>query len=122
MAESQGLVGILNAKRVWKMNKEFWADKKTPLEQELIFASTGTKKPEDPKWKYVAAFAGSDIETNPPATNDAVEESGKEFVSEINDLPSSEIIADIDKHVDWNKLEKDLMKEGLAKFAEPQKH
>ena len=27
----------------------------------MIFASTGTKKPEDPPWKYVEAFAGSDI-------------------------------------------------------------
>ena len=44
------------------------------LQQEMIFASTGTKKPEDPPWKYVEAFAGSDIETNPPATNEAVAE------------------------------------------------
>ena len=78
-------------------------------------------KPEDPKWKYVAAFAGSDIETNPPATNDAVEESGKTFKSEINTLPSEDVIADIDAHVDWNKLEEDLMSEGLKKFADPQK-
>ena len=120
-AESQGQVGILNAKRVWKLNKDFWADKNTTLEQELIFASTGTKKPEDPKWKYVAAFAGSDIETNPPSTNDAVEESGKQFTSEIHSLPSSDIIADIDAHVDWNKLETELMSEGLQKFADPQK-
>ena len=119
--ESQGQVGILNAKRVWKLNKDFWADKKTALEQEMIFASTGTKKPEDPKWKYVAAFAGSDIETNPPATNDAVEESGRSFTSEINVLPPADVVADIDAHVDWNKLEEDLMSEGLKKFAEPQK-
>ena len=33
-------------------------EKKTPLTQEMIFASTGTKKPEDPPWKYVEAFAG----------------------------------------------------------------
>ena len=67
---AQGLVGIVNAKRIWRLNQEFWADKKLPLKQEMIFASTGTKKPEDPPWKYVEAFAGSDIETNPPATND----------------------------------------------------
>ena len=69
----------------------------------MIFASTGTKKPEDPQWKYVAAFAGSDIETNPPATNDAVEESGRSFTSEINVLPPADVVADIDAHVDWNK-------------------
>ena len=69
---AQGMVGIVNAKRIWQLNQQFWADKKLPLKQEMIFASTGTKKPEDPPWKYVEAFAGSDIETNPPATNDAV--------------------------------------------------
>ncbi len=119
--EAQGSVGILNAKRVWKLNKTFWSDKNTPLEQEMIFASTGTKKPDDPQWKYVAAFAGSDIETNPPATNDAVETSGKEFSSAIESLPPDAIITEIDKHIDWKHLEDTLMAEGLAKFAEPQK-
>ena len=70
--DAQGMTGIVNAKRIWQLNQKFWADKKLPLKQEMIFASTGTKKPEDPAWKYVEAFAGSDIETNPPATNDAV--------------------------------------------------
>ena len=74
---AQGQVGIVNAKRIWQMNQRFWADKKLPLQQEMIFASTGTKKPEDPHWKYVEAFAGSDIETNPPKTNDDVEASGR---------------------------------------------
>src|SRR5262245_22650118 len=41
---AQGLVGIVNAKRLWKMNQQFWADKKLPLKQEIVFASTGTKK------------------------------------------------------------------------------
>src|SRR5262245_31824141 len=61
---AQGQVGIVNAKRIWRMNQQFWADKKLPLKQEMVFASTGTKKPGDPPWKYVEAFAGSDIETN----------------------------------------------------------
>src|SRR3989442_10174767 len=65
-SRAQGQVGIVNAKRIWKMNQEFWADKRLPLKQEIIFASTGTKKPSDPPTKYVATFAGSDIETNPP--------------------------------------------------------
>ena len=43
--DAQGLVGIVNAKRVWKENQAFWASKNLPLEQELIFASTGTKDP-----------------------------------------------------------------------------
>ena len=69
---AQGMVGIVNAKQIWQLNQQFWADKKLPLKQEMIFASTGTKKPDDPPWKYVEAFAGTDIETNPPATNEAV--------------------------------------------------
>jgi transaldolase len=44
-AAAQGLVGIVGAKRIWAENKQFWRDKKLPLDQELVFASTGTKKP-----------------------------------------------------------------------------
>lgn len=119
--EAQGWVGIVNAKRIWKMNKEFWASKQLPLEQEMIFASTGTKKPNDPKWKYVAAFAGSDIETNPPETNEAVEKSGQSFAAAINSMPSEAILRSIDEHVDFAKLEDFLMTDGIKKFADPQK-
>ncbi len=119
--DAQGLVGIVNAQRIWQANQTFWSDKKTPLDQEIIFASTGTKRPEDPAWKYVAALAGSDIQTNPPGTNDAVQASGQTFTRCINQLPSKEILADIDAKIDFAHLEKTLMKEGLAKFAAPQK-
>jgi transaldolase len=118
---AQGLVGIVNAKRIWKLNKEFWADKKLPLHQEMIFASTGTKKPEDPPWKYVEAFAGSDIETNPPGTNHKVQDSGRTFTRQIDKMPSPEVLAEIDQKVDMKKLEQTLMEEGLKKFADPQK-
>src|SRR5690606_18186635 len=74
---AQGQVGIVNAKRIWKHNEQFWKDKGLALEQEIIFASTGTKLPEDPADKYVEAFAGDDIQTNPPATNDKVQKLGK---------------------------------------------
>ena len=30
-AKAQGLVGIVNAKRIWQMNHKFWADKGLPL-------------------------------------------------------------------------------------------
>jgi transaldolase len=118
---AQGQVGIVNAKRIWKLNRDFWADKKLPLKQEMIFASTGTKKPEDPPWKYVAAFAGSDIETNPPATNEKVQMSGRTFTRAIDQLPPPEVLAEIDAKVDMAKLEATLMEEGLKKFADPQK-
>lgn len=119
--EAQGQVGIVNAKQIWKLNREFWADKGLPLKQEMIFASTGTKKPEDPKWKYVAAFAGSDIQTNPPATNDAVAESGQEFDRQVDQLPPQNVLDEIAAKVDYAKLEETLMAEGLAKFSDPQK-
>ncbi len=117
---AQGMVGIVNAKRIWAENQAFWADKKLPLKQEMIFASTGTKKKEDPAWKYVAAFAGSDIETNPPATNDVVEKSGRTFTRQVDELPPTEVLADIDRQVDIQKLEETLMREGIQKFADPQ--
>lgn len=117
---AQGQVGIVNAKRIWKLNNEFWAGKGLALKQEMIFASTGTKKPEDPPWKYVEAFAGSDIETNPPATNKAVQDSGRTFTKQVDKLPPADVLAEIDKKVDMKKLEETLMSEGLAKFADPQ--
>lgn len=118
---AQGQVGIVNAKRIWKMNRDFWADKRLPLMQEMIFASTGTKKPGDPAWKYVEAFAGTDIETNPPKTNDDVEASGRTINRQIDQLPSQAILDEIDRLVNGEKLEDTLMAEGIKKFAEPQK-
>jgi transaldolase len=118
---AQGMVGIVNAKRLWQLNQQFWGDKKVPLHQEIIFASTGTKKKEDPPTKYVAAFAGSDIETNPPETNAAVQASGMTFTRHVDKMPPADVLAEIDAKVDMTKLEETLMSEGLAKFADPQK-
>jgi transaldolase len=118
---AQGLVGIVNAKQIWADNQKWWADKKLPLAQEIIFASTGTKKPEDPPDKYVEAFAGSDIQTNPPATNDAVAKSGKTFARLVEVLPTAAVLAEIAQKVDVAKMEAVLMEEGIKKFADPQK-
>lgn len=118
---AQGLVGIVNAKRIWAENQAFWQQHATPLDQELIFASTGTKNPQDPPWKYVAAFAGSDIETNPPATNEAIQASGKVFKRQVDQMPEDAILQEIDELVDFDHMEETLMREGLQKFADPQK-
>lgn len=118
---AQGLVGIVNVKQLWADNQKWWADKKTPLAQEIIFASTGTKKPEDPPWKYVEAFAGSDIQTNPPATNDAVAKSGRTFTRQVDVMPPAALVAEIAQKVDVPKMEAVLMEEGIKKFADPQK-
>ena len=118
---AQGMVGIVNAKHIWRANIDFWKDKQTPLKQEMIFASTGTKKKDDPPWKYVEAFAGSDIETNPPATNEAVEKSGRTITRQVDKLPPKEVLDEIERLVDIQKLEQTLMDEGIKKFADPMK-
>ena len=120
-AAAQGQVGIVNAKQIWADNQKFWSDKKLPLQQEMIFASTGTKKKEDAPWKYVDAFAGSDIQTNPPATNAAVAASGRTFTRNVDKLPPPEVLAEIAKTVNMEHLETTLMSEGIQKFADPQK-
>jgi transaldolase len=125
--EAQGMVGIVNAKRIWKMNKDFWADKGMARKQEMIFASTGAKKtPKNPNpdpVKYVAAFAGSDIETNPPETNEAVMNTKPPhvFTKQVDQMPPAAVLSDIDAKVDNAKMEQVLMDEGLAKFADPHK-
>ncbi len=120
-AAAQGQVGILNVKRIWQENRTFWQSKGLPLQQEIIFASTGTKDPSDPADKYVAALAGSDIQTNPPATNEKVAQLGKSYSRTVDKMPPEQVTREIDQKVDFQKMEKVLMEEGLAKFADPQK-
>jgi len=45
---AQGQVGLVNVKRIWRENQQFWKDKKLRLQQEIVFASTGVKKAGDP--------------------------------------------------------------------------
>jgi transaldolase len=120
-AAAQGQVGIVNAKRIWADNQAFWRRHPTPLHQEIIFASTGTKDPGTPAWKYVAAFAGSDIETNPPETNEAVQSSGLQFTRLVDQLPGQQVLDEIDRQLDPQHMEATLMAEGIKKFADPQK-
>ncbi|TWT99996.1 Transaldolase [Botrimarina colliarenosi] len=120
-APAQGQVGVVNAKRVWQANQAFWADKGLKLNQEIIFASTGTKDPNQKPWKYVEALAGSDIQTNPPATNDAAQASGVTFMRRVDEMPSPAVLTAIDATVDFNALHDTLMREGVQKFADPQK-
>jgi len=118
---AQGQVGIVGAQRMWRANQDFWRARPTPLHQEIVFASTGTKKPEDPPWKYVIALAGSDIQTNPPATNEAVQRSGLVFRRTVDEMPPAAVLAAIDAKVDAGKMEEHLVREGCVKFADPQK-
>jgi len=118
---TQGQVGLLNAKLLWQENQRFWSEHSTPLSQEIVFASTGTKSADEPPWKYVAALVGSDIQTNPPGTNEAVENSGQIFPRSVDQMPPSEVIEEVGAKVDMRQLEDQLMAEGIQKFADPQK-
>ena len=117
---AQGQVGIVNVKRIWRQNQEFWRDKKLRLNQEIVFASTGVKKPTDPPDKYVEALAGSDIETNPPATNEAVQKLNKQYTRNIDKMPPDGVLKEIDQKVDVAQMERVLMEEGVKKFSDPQ--
>lgn len=120
--QAQGQVGLVNVKRIWQENRAWWPEKKLPLHQEIVFASTGVKDKHDPADKYVAALAGSDIQTNPPATNAAVQAmTGKTFARTVDQMPPAAVLAEIDREVDFEKMEQVLMEEGLKKFADPQK-
>jgi transaldolase len=119
-AAAQGMVGILNAQRIWDANREFWSDKPTPLSQQIVFASTGTKKATDVPWKYVVALAGDGIQTNPPATNEAFLNSGVTVRPQLLEPLPESIGAEIDRVVDFEHLEATLMREGIDKFVAPQ--
>jgi transaldolase len=116
-----GQVGILNAKRLWQLNQEFWKSQPTKLKQEIIFASTGTKDPSDVPWKYVAALAGSDIQTNPPETNQAIAAADVAFKAALFEPTTAVLMESMLVQVDSQRLEATLMKEGVSKFVEPQK-
>ncbi len=118
--DAQGMVGIVNAKMMWRMNQEFWKDKGLRLKQEIIFASTGKKLDWQPEDYYVEQLAGSDIQTNPPATNDAVERLNKQYTRTVDKMPPKPVLDEIAQKVDQQKMEDVLMQEGLAKFADPQ--
>jgi transaldolase len=69
----------------------------------------------------VIALAGSDIQTNPPGTNEAVERSGLIFRRTVDELPAASVLSEIEARVDVEKMEDRLMHEGVVKFADPQK-
>ena len=118
---AQGLVGIVNAQRIWAENNAWWGQHKLPRKQEIVFASTGTKDPNLPADKYVSALAGSDIQTNPPATNAAVEKLSHTYTRRVDQTPPASVLTEIDAKVDFSLMEQTLMSEGLKKFADPQK-
>ncbi|MFN3165657.1 MAG: transaldolase family protein [Phycisphaeraceae bacterium] len=117
----QGSVGVINAKQIGIANEAFWADKGLSLKQEMIFASTGKKLDWQAEDYYIAEMAGSDILTNPPATNAAIAEMGKTYAAASRKLPDRAVLDEFEQKVDVRALEETLMAEGTEKFADPQK-
>jgi transaldolase len=64
---------------------------------------------------------GSGIQTNPPATNEAVQKMSKTYTRSVDQMPPADVQDEIDRKVDIDDLEKTLMAEGVKKFAEPHK-
>jgi transaldolase len=118
---ARGLLGIATAKQVWRSNQAFWREQPLRLRQEIVFASTGVKNPGDPPDKYVEALAGSDIQTNPSATIDAVQRLNKPYSRKVDQMPPPDVLNEIGTKVDMAKLERVLMDEGTNKFSDPQK-
>jgi transaldolase len=121
-AEATSRFPIANAKQIWLMNQDFWSKHPMRLDQEIVFASTGTKDPSDRKWKYVAALAGSDIQTIPPATLAAIEEASPSFQRKIEDPEEDEIIEEIERTLDLSHMHKTLLREGMEKFMQAQRN
>lgn len=119
--EAQGWMGLVNAKRLWQSNEAFWRDKKLPMKQEIIFASTGAKLDWQEPDYYVKHTAGSDIQTNPPETNEFVAKNEVRYERQVDKLPPKAILDELDEKVDMEELERALIEEGLAKFAKPQR-
>lgn len=118
---SAGMTGIVNAKHIWAVNDAYWKTNSVALDQEMIFASTGTKNESDLPWKYIAALTGSDIQTNPPQLMEILANSGKNFENKIEELPDTQVLGEIYNKVDFDELEKTLVAEGTEKFATPHK-
>ena len=119
--EGKQWLGLVNAKRMWQSNQEFWRDKKLPLKQEIIFASTGAKLDWQPPDYYVRHTAGSDIQTNPPETNQWVAEHDERYDKQVDKLPPKAVLDELDAKVDVQAMEDALMAEGISKFAKPQR-
>jgi transaldolase len=119
--EGKKWMGLVNAKRLWADNEQFWADKNLPLEQEIIFASTGKKLDWQDADYYPKHVAGGGIQTNPPKTNDAIAEANGSYDKTVDHLPDDAILEELDEKVDLQAMEDFLMDEGIDKFAKPQK-
>ena len=119
--DAQGMMGLVNAKRLYLDNEDFWGSKNLKLQQEIIFASTGKKLDWQDEDYYPEHVAGGGIQTNPPETNDAIAAGSATYSKTAGELPDAAILKELDAKVDLQAMEDFLMEEGIEKFAKPQK-
>ena len=93
----------------------------TPAAGISKLASTGAKLEWQPEDYYARELVGSDIQTNPPETNQWIAEHDVRYERTVDRMPPKAILDELEAKVDMKRLEDVLMEEGIAKFAKPQK-
>ena len=109
-------------KRIWRGQSEVLERKKFPLNQEIVFASTGTKHPKEAADKYVSAAGRLRYPNQSPRHERRHSGHGRQDrYPHGRPASAGRRTAEIDPEVDFRKMEEVLMEEGLKKFADPQK-
>ena len=103
---AQGQVGIVNAKHIWQANQKFWSAAPRRSSRRSSSPAPGRRSRATRRGSMSSALAGSDIQTNPPATNDAVQKSGRTFHRTIDQMPPAAVVAEIAAKVDPEQLER----------------
>ena len=81
---------------IWQLNQRFWADKNLPLQQEMIFASTGTKKQGRPAVEVRRGVRRQRHRDEPAGDERRVQASGRTFTRQVDELPPTDVLDEID--------------------------
>ncbi len=108
------------ARRIWAESRGYWAERTTPLAQEVVFASTGVKRACDAPWRHVEELSGGDILTLPPETLEAIAACNRCFPREVERRCAVELRAELEA-VDLDAVEAALLEAGVRRFVEPQR-
>ena len=105
-AEARGQVGLVNAKRLHRLNADAWADlgRRLRHRQEIVFTHTAATRPGDAADRYVAALAGSGIQANPAAMIEAVNQLPHDYLRQVDQLPAPAVLAEIDVKVNADAM------------------
>jgi transaldolase len=125
----KGKIGIANAKMVYQRFKEFFqnerwehlADKGARL-QRVLFGSTGTKNPDYSEVMYLENLIGPEtVNTVPPETLEAFLDHGMVALTLESNLDEarSQLAELAELGIDLDDVTKQLLAEGVEKFAKP---